>query len=166
MESKNLGKILKKWSGINLKEDTILIFGKDNIKFDSLEDAVKAGEFQPTLKKASDVLIEDLNGLKLEVTEKNDLKELYNILKSWFGDSDKSSNKNQSSNIPGQLEDIKAEIKALNEGNTKRTTISDGLKDKIFKYFQNNSISKNQLAKDLGIAYPTIINIIKKFDKS
>lgn len=164
MESKNLGEILKKWSGANLKEDPILIIGKNNTKYDTPEDAVNAGEFQATFKRSSDLIIEDLNGLMLEVTKKDDLKELYKFLKSWFGDSDKSSNKNQSSNRAGQLEDIKAEIKALNEGNTKRTTISDGLKEKIFQYFKNNSISKNQLAKDLGIAYPTIINIIKKFE--
>jgi hypothetical protein len=163
MESKNLGEILKKWSGINLKEDPILIIGKNNTKYETPEDAVNAGEFQATFKRASNLVIEDLNGLMLKVTEKDDLKDLYNFLKSWFGDSDKPLKKNELSNIAVKLEDLKIEIEGL-KANSKRPTISNNLKNKIFKYYKDNSISKNQLAKDLGIAYPTIINIIKKFE--
>lgn len=166
MESKNLGEILKKWSGINLKEDTILIFGKDNVKFDSLEDAVKAGEFQPTLKRASDLVIEDLNGLKLEVTKKDDLKDLYNFLKSWFGDSAKSSKKNESSYLGKNLEELKSEIKALNKDNIKRTTLTLDLKKNIFHYYKNNSISKKELAGHLGIAEVTLNNLIRDNEKS
>lgn len=155
--------ILKKWSGKILDENSILIFGQDGTQFASLEEAVKAGEFQPTLKRASDLIIEDLNGLKLEVTKKDDLKDLYKILKSWFGDSEKIPRKTESFNAEGGLGALQKEIERLKEG-SKRPTISDDLKMQIFQYFKNNSISKNQLAKDLDIAYPTIINIIKKFE--
>jgi hypothetical protein len=165
MESKNLREVLKKWSDMNLKEDSILIFGQDNTQFKSIEDAVRAGEFRPILKKASDLIIEDLNGLKLEVTKKDDLKELYNFLKSWFGDSDKSSKKSESPKAEGELGELQKEIKGL-KANSNRPTISKDLKKRIFYYYENNSISKNQLAKDLDIAYPTIINIIKKFEDS
>jgi len=163
MESKRMEDVIKKWTGINLNEDSIQIYGQDGTKFKTLEDAVKAGEFQPRLKMISDSIIEDLNGLKLEVTKKDDLKGLYKILKSWFGEPDKTLKKNESSNISGELEDLKKEIIGL-KANSKRPTINNDLKEKIYNYYKDNSISKNQLAIDLNIAYPTIINIIKKFE--
>lgn len=174
MESKNLGEILKKWSGINLKEDTILIFGKDNVKFDSLEDAVKAGEFQPTLKRASDLVIEDLNGLKLEVTEKEDLKDLYNFLKSWFGDSDKPLKKNEpfkEKDLPireKELEELKIKVKPFIKGKGERSSFSSDLKKEIFEFYRKweGTINKTKLAKGLGIDYQKLVNTIKYGEKS